>query len=259
VRIALGIEYRGGAYQGWERQTNGPTVQAALETALAFVANHPIRTVCAGRTDSGVHAWGQVVHFDTEAKRELRSWILGPNTRLPDDVSVVWAHEVDDNFSARFSATARRYRYIFYNRQAPPAVLNGLVTPSHSALDATLMNDAAQALVGQHDFTSYRAKGCQAHSPVRTIHTCQVTREGEFLFLDVCANAFLQHMVRNIAGVLMAIGRGERPPYWAADVLDGKDRAEGGVTAPPHGLYLMSVDYPAQWALPVVSRHGGLW
>lgn len=258
-RLALGIEYRGTAYQGWETQRNGPTVQAALDAALGRVADHPVRTTCAGRTDSGVHAFGQVVHFDTTATRPDRAWTMGVNTHLPDDVVVHWVHEVPDDFSARFSATARRYRYIILNRRTPPAVLGGLVTCIHAPLDAGRMHRATQRLVGRHDFTAYRAAGCQARSPVRTISGIGVQRVGDQIALEVEANAFLHHMVRNIVGVLLAVGRGERPEAWVTEVLESRDRRVGGVTAPPTGLYLMAVRYPEEFCLPAVSAPGALW
>ena len=257
--MALSLEYRGCAYQGWERQHNGPTVQAALEEALSRVAAQPVRTFCAGRTDARVHAFGQVVHFDAPAPRPMRAWVLGTNTHLPDDISVAWAVPVDDAFHARFSARARRYRYIIYNARSRPGVLHGAVTWVHRDLDAPRMHEAARALLGEHDFSAYRATGCQARTPVRRLFECRVTRRGAFVCLDVCANAFLQHMVRNIAGVLIAIGAGERPVAWAGEVLAARQRAAGGVTAPPEGLYLLSVRYAGHFGLPVVSPPRGLW
>lgn len=257
MRIALGIEYDGSAFHGWQAQQEGVrTVQLALETALARVADHPLRVVCAGRTDTGVHAVGQVVHFDTAAQRSERNWLLGTNVNLPDDVSVTWAREVDPDFSARFSAVSRRYRYFILNRTARSAVLAGRVTWTHRPLDADIMHQAAQVLVGEHDFSSYRALGCQAKSPIRTLHSLTVERQGEFVVLSLHANAFLHHMVRNIAGVLMAIGRGDQPPGWAADVLALRDRTLGGVTAPPHGLYFESVEYPGEFAIPAPLLSG---
>lgn len=259
MRIALGVEYRGTHYHGWETQKTGPTVQAALENALSKIATHPIRTTCAGRTDSGVHAWGQVVHFDSPVLRPDRAWVLGVNTHLPLDVKVAWSQPVNDTFHARFGAVSRSYRYIIYNRRSSPAVLTGLVTPVHRALDAERMAKAATAWVGRHDFSAFRAAACQAHSPVRTLTKFSVSRSGDFIYLDVTANAFLQHMVRNFAGVLIAIGLGDKPIEWAREVLDGRSRERGGVTAPPHGLYLMEVEYPEEFGLPKVSRPGALW
>jgi tRNA pseudouridine38-40 synthase len=257
MRVALGIEYDGSAFHGWQAQQEGVrTVQTELEAALAKVADHPLRVVCAGRTDTGVHALGQVVHFDTQAQRSERNWLLGTNVNLPQDVSVTWARPVSDEFSARFSAVSRRYRYCILNRTSRSAVLAGRVTWTHRPLDAARMQEAARALVGEHDFSSYRALGCQAKSPVRTLYELEVERQGEFVVLSLHANAFLHHMVRNIAGVLMAIGRGDREIDWAAEVLGLRDRTLGGVTAPPDGLYFEAVEYPAACGIPTVPHSG---
>ncbi len=257
MRVALGIEYDGSAYHGWQAQQEGVrTVQTTLEQALAKVANHAVRVVCAGRTDTGVHALGQVAHFDTDAQRTERNWLLGSNVNLPQDVSVTWVRYVDEAFSARFSAVSRRYRYFILNRTTRSAVLGSRVTWSHRPLDAARMHAAAQVLAGEHDFSSYRALGCQAKSPVRTLHSIAVERRGDFVLLSLHANAFLHHMVRNIAGVLMAIGRGEQPLEWAAEVLDFRDRTLGGVTAPPQGLYFESVEYPDRFSIPSPPTSG---
>jgi tRNA pseudouridine38-40 synthase len=250
-RIALGVEYDGAAFSGWQRQRHAVrTVQAELEAALSRVAAHRVRVVCAGRTDTGVHAAGQVVHFDSAAPRSPRNWLLGTNANLPDDVAVTWARPVDGTFHARFAATSRSYRYLVLNRPSRGSLLVGRATWVHAALDVAAMHAAGQALVGTHDFSSFRALGCQAKSPVRTLHRLDVGRRGEMVELRVHANAFLHHMVRNIAGVLLAIGRGERPSDWAGQVLELRDRTRGGVTAPPDGLYLERVWYPAQYAIP---------
>jgi len=257
MRVALGIEYDGSAFHGWQAQQEGVrTVQTELEAALAKVADHPLRVVCAGRTDTGVHALGQVVHFDTEAQRTERNWLLGSNVNLPPDVSVTWARPVSDDFSARFSAVSRRYRYFILSRSSRSAVLARRVTWTHRALDVSLMQEAASALVGEHDFSSYRALGCQAKSPVRTLHELTVERRGEFVVLSLHANAFLHHMVRNIAGVLMAIGRGDREVGWASEVLELRDRTLGGVTAPPDGLYFERVEYPDEFNIPQPELSG---
>lgn len=251
MRIALGIEYDGGGFKGWQLQRHGVrTVQGELEAALQRVAAHPVRVNCAGRTDTGVHAVGQVVHFETEARREPRNWVLGANVNLPDDVAVNWARAVDDGFHARFSAQARSYRYVILNRPTRSGLLGGRATWVHRPLDAETMHLAGQALVGAHDFSSYRAMGCQAKSPVRSLHSLSVVRHGELIELRVHANAFLHHMIRNIAGVLMAIGRGEKPVEWAAEVLELRDRTLGGVTAPPDGLYFARVWYPDRFQIP---------
>ncbi len=256
MRIALGVEYDGSGFSGWQLQQGTRTVQGELEKALSKVADHPVRVHCAGRTDAGVHAAEQVVHFDTGAVRSSRSWIFGANANLPKDVAVLWATEVPDDFHARFSACRRSYRYVICNRPVRPTFLAWRTTWAYRPLDEARMHRAAQALVGEHDFSSYRAQGCQAKSPVRRIHRLEVSRRGELLFIDVEANAFLHHMVRNIAGVLMAIGSGERPESWAAEVLALRNRTLGGVTAPPSGLYLTAVGYPDTFDLPQRGGEG---
>jgi tRNA pseudouridine38-40 synthase len=258
MRIAAGIEYDGRRFRGWQSQPDKRCVQDVVEAAFAQVADAPVRLHCAGRTDTGVHALGQVVHFDTQAERPERAWVLGANTDLPNDVSVLWACRVPDRFHARFSATARRYRYLILDRSARSALLAGRVTWVHRPLDAGRMAEAAQALIGTHDFTSYRAIGCQAKHPVRTVTELGVRRRGALVEITVSANAFLHHMVRNIAGVLIAIGRGDAPVGWAREVLERRDRARGGVTAFPDGLYLERIDYPAVFGLPAAPADYGL-
>lgn len=250
MRIALGVEYQGAGFQGWQRQKRGRSVQQCVESALSKVADHEVETHCAGRTDAGVHARHQVVHFDTLASRTPRSWVLGTNVNLPFDVNLLWAQEVRPNFHARYSAQARTYRYQIINRCVRSALWHQRATWCHQPLDADLMRQAGQALIGEHDFSSYRAQGCQSKSPVRRVTRLDVRREGEMLMIEICANAFLHHMVRNIAGVLMTIGRGERPLDWAGEILAQRNRTKGGVTAPPDGLYLLGVDYPDIWGLP---------
>lgn len=250
-RIALGVEYKGARYRGWQRQESGvPSVQEALERALSKVAAAPLSVICAGRTDAGVHGSGQVVHFDTMVERPLKAWVMGANANLPPDISVTWAQPMPADFHARFSAVARRYRYVIYNDPVRPAHMAEEVTWNHRPLDVARMCAAARHLVGTHDFTSFRAVQCQAKSPVKTLHHLRVSEHGRFIVLDVRANAFLHHMVRNIAGVLMSIGAGEREPDWAAEVLAARDRRQGGVTAHPYGLYLVRVEYPERFALP---------
>ena len=250
-RIALGIEYKGARYRGSQRQESGvPSVQAALEKALSQVAAEPVSLMCAGRTDAGVHASGQVVHFDTRVERPLKAWIMGGNANLPPDISVTWAKVMPAEFHARFKAFARRYRYVIYNDPIRPAHLAEEVTWNHRPLDVARMREAAANLVGTHDFTSFRAVQCQAKSPVKTVHHLEVIEHGRFIVIDVRANAFLHHMVRNFAGVLMTIGAGEREPGWVAEVLAARDRRAGGVTAHPYGLYLVQVEYPPEFELP---------
>ncbi len=251
MRIAIGVEYDGRSFKGWQLQRHEVrTVQGVVERALSQVANHAVRVVCAGRTDTGVHALGQVIHFDTAAERSPRNWILGGNVNLPDEVAFTWARPVADQFHARFDARSRRYRYLILNRSSRSALFAGRATWVHRALDAERMNRALQALVGTHDFTSYRAIGCQAKQPVRTLHEAAVVRAGEWVEITVHANAFLHHMVRNIAGVLIAIGRNDRPVDWAREVLERVDRTQGGVTAPPDGLYFERVWYPPEAGIP---------
>jgi tRNA pseudouridine38-40 synthase len=248
--IACGVEYDGASFSGWQRQKHAHSVQAEVEAALSKVANHPVQLFCAGRTDAGVHATHQIIHFETTAERKDRSWVLGANSNLPDEITLSWARQVDDDFHARFSAEARSYRYVIYNRDLPSALLRKRVTRVHEALDAERMQAGAQYLLGEHDFSSYRATACQAKSPVRTVHRLEITRSGDFIYLDIEANAFLHHMVRNIAGVLLVVGRGEQEPVWVRDILEYRDRARGGVTAPSGGLYLVGVRYPERFGLP---------
>ncbi|MEJ2362126.1 MAG: tRNA pseudouridine(38-40) synthase TruA [Gammaproteobacteria bacterium] len=258
-RIALGIEYDGSHYCGWQFQDHSPSVQEKVERALSKVANHPVRVSCAGRTDTGVHALGQVVHFDTDATRELHAWVLGGNANLPDDISVLWARSVSPDFHARYSAVRRQYRYVIFNRPVRPAILSGRVSWEYRPLTISLMQEAAKDLVGEHDFSSYRALACQAKSPLRTLYRLDVTRQGELVLLDLEANGFLHHMVRNIAGVLIKIGAGEAEPAWARAVLALRDRTQGGVTASPHGLYFVTAYYPEHFSIPALLPPAGVW
>ncbi|MCB2263058.1 MAG: tRNA pseudouridine(38-40) synthase TruA [Candidatus Thiosymbion ectosymbiont of Robbea hypermnestra] len=244
VRIAMGVEYDGDAFHGWQIQDNRRTVQGALERAVGGVADHRVRVHCAGRTDAGVHAIEQVIHFDTRARRSERSWVLGTNVNLPPDVNVLWAGPVSPEFHARFRAIARHYLYRILVRPTRPSLLRNRVVWVHRALDLDAMRRAAPALVGEHDFTSFRALGCQAKSPVRRMHYLALERRGELIELRIGADGFLHHMVRNIAGVLMAIGQGDRPASWVGELLRLRDRRQGGVTAPPQGLYFLRADYP---------------
>lgn len=259
MRIALRVEYDGRNFAGWERQPGTRTVQAELEQALSRVAAHRIRTTCAGRTDAGVHAHGQVVHFDSTSTRSARSWVFGANANLPRDVSATWAGSVESTFHARFSARSRHYQYIILNRSVRTALLRGRVTWACQRLDESAMQAAADYLLGEHDFSAYRALACQARNPVRTIYRLDVRRYGEVLLIDVVANGFLHHMVRNIVGVLMAVGMGKNEPKWANEVMESRDRTRGGITASPEGLYLLGVDYPLHFGIPRVLPAGGLW
>lgn len=250
MRIALGIEYDGTGFMGWQALPHGPSVQQALEQALSFVADHPVSAVCAGRTDAGVHARCQVIHFDTQSQRTMRGWTLGPNSRLPASVAVRWAREVSDDFHARFSARARRYRYTILNRSARPALEARYVCWERSPLDAAAMHAAAQLLLGENDFSAFRTVACQARSPQRCVQAISVAREGDRVVLDIQANAFLHHMVRNIAGSLRVVGRGEQPPQWIAQLLAGRDRSVAGPTSAAQGLVFLGPLYPAQFGLP---------
>lgn len=252
-RLAAGVEYDGSGFFGWQRQRQSPTVQECVEQALTRVADEPVTVHCCGRTDTGVHAYCQVIHFDTSARRDERAWVLGTNTNLAPGVSLLWVREVDAQFHARFSANRRRYRYCILNRWVRPAIARDRVSWIRKPLDETRMQEAARHLLGEHDFSGFRAVGCQSKTPVRTIHHLEVIRQGNEVYIEIEANAFVYHMVRNIAGVLIAIGQGERDPAWAAEVLEARDRALGGVTAPAHGLYFMSASYPDYPELPTDS------
>ncbi len=257
MRIAALLEYDGSHFSGWQRQERARSVQACAEEALSKVANEPIQVTVAGRTDAGVHALAQVIHFDTAVERSEYAWVRGAVSNLPDDVALLWAGEVDAAFHARYSATGRRYHYVILNRPMRPTYLRGRVTWEYRLLDVEAMQKGARYLVGAHDFSSFRSAECQAKSPVRDLRTLDVTRQGEFIHLRAYANAFLQHMVRNIAGVLISIGAGERKPEWAKDVLAARDRTQGGVTASPDGLYLTDIEYPEQFKIPRLSRDIG--
>ena len=259
MRIAVILEYDGSGFCGWQLQPGVRTVQGVVEQALAQVADHPLRVITAGRTDTGVHACGQVIHFDTSAERSDYAWVRGGNSRLPADVTLLWAGTMAPSFHARFSATARHYRYVIFNRPQRPSYLQGLVSWEYRSLALEPMRLAASYLIGTHDFSAYRTVHCQAKSPVRELRQLEIRRQGEFIVMDIAANAFLHHMVRNIAGVLMTIGAGERPPQWALEVLQGRDRCLGGVTATAHGLYLRAVDYPEKYMIPRVSPTCALW
>lgn len=251
-RIALAVEYDGAAFHGWQRQGRPelPTVQARLETALASVANHPVTLVCAGRTDTGVHGTGQVVHFDCAVDRGSKAWLRGANSMLPRSLRVLWAQAVPQSFHARFSAQSRRYHYVIYDNPVEPALLAGQLTHTREILDIQAMHAAGQYLLGEQDFSSFRAAGCQSRTPFRNIMSLSVRRHHRFIVLDIEANAFLQHMVRNIAGTLMEIGSGRRPPEWAHEVLQARDRNVAAKTASPNGLYLVAVRYPGEFGLP---------
>jgi len=256
ARIAVGVEYDGSAYAGWQSQPAVPSIQEVTERALGRIADAPVALVCAGRTDAGVHATGQVAHFDTQAVRSMRSWVLGANSELPRDVSLSFAHPVPEHFHARYSAEARTYRYRILNRSVRSALHAQRATWVHRPLAVEHMQEAALALVGEHDFSAFRAAECQAKSPIRRLKRLAVERHGEWVVIEATANAFLHHMVRNIAGLLIAVGKGEAAVSYAGEVLAGRDRTRGAATAPAAGLYLECVRYPAVFALPAPPAGG---
>jgi len=253
TRIALGIEYNGASFSGWQRQLSPelPTVQGCLEQALSRIADRPVALSCAGRTDAGVHASGQVVHFDAAIDRGEKAWVMGANSLLPLQVRVQWARCVPDRFHARHSALSRRYRYVIYDEPVKPAVLVQQITHVRQPLDTELMHIAAQHLLGEHDFSAFRGSACQSRTAMRFLSAISVYRQHRFIVIDVEANAFLLHMVRNIAGTLMVVGCGQRPPQWVAEVLSSRDRRQAGNTAKPDGLYLVKVAYPQTFGLPL--------
>ncbi|WVD64284.1 tRNA pseudouridine(38-40) synthase TruA [Utexia brackfieldae] len=253
MKIALGIEYNGCAYYGWQRQETVPSVQASLEQALSKIANQSISVFCAGRTDAGVHATGQVVHFETDVHRDKVAWTLGVNANLPKDIAVRWATDVPDDFHARFSALARRYRYIIYNHPFRPAILGAGLSHYHQPLDADRMHRAAQSLLGENDFSAFRAAQCQSKSPWRNVHHVTVSRCNHYIMIDIKANAFVHHMVRNIVGSLLEVGYGNQSENWLAELLASKNRTLAAATAKAEGLYLVEVDYPADYQLPHVD------
>ncbi|MGH8443518.1 MAG: tRNA pseudouridine(38-40) synthase TruA [Nevskiaceae bacterium] len=250
TRWAAGVEYLGTRYSGWQWQAHAASVQQEVERVLSRVADHPVKVTAAGRTDAGVHALNQVIHFDSDAPRAPHAWLLGANSQLPRDVSLRWVQAVDPEFHARHRAVARNYRYVMWTSRARSALLEGRVAWRVGPLDAGRMHRAAQVLVGKHDFSAFRDADCQSKTPIRTLHRVEVRAHGEFTVLDVKGNAFLHHMVRNIAGVLMPIGHGEQQESWAKEVLESRARAKGGVTADAAGLYFLGPEYPERFALP---------
>jgi tRNA pseudouridine38-40 synthase len=250
TRFAVGLEYDGGGFSGWQQQQDAPSVQREVTTALSRVLDHPVEITAAGRTDAGVHARAQVVHFDTDARRTERALVLGTNTLLPAGVALRWARVVPEHFHARYSAEARTYRYCILNRPMRSALAAGRVGFIYKPLDADRMLAAAASLVGTHDFSALRAAECQAKTPVRNLSRLLVRRVGDFVLLEVTANAFLQHMVRNIAGLLIHIGQGDAEPAHAAEVLAGRDRRRAPATAPAAGLYLWRAHYATVFGLP---------
>ncbi len=254
MKIALGIEYNGHGFYGWQSQQNLQTIQGCLEEALSKIADERIITFCAGRTDAGVHATGQVVHFETEAQRNMRAWLLGTNTHLPSTIAVKWATIVADDFHARYKALSRSYRYIIYNHTTRPALLTSRVTWNYDVLNIATMQEASRYLIGELDFSSFRSAECESKTPMRNVTQLNINRFDDYIVIDIQANAFLHHMVRNIAGALMHIGAGFAEPEWMAEVLMAKDRRKAAETASPHGLYLTEVRYPDIYKIPIINN-----
>lgn len=250
MRIALGVEYDGSQFFGWQSQPDVHTVQDALQAALSGIAGERIAIIAAGRTDTGVHALEQVVHFDTSVERPLSAWVRGVNSLLPQSVAVLWAHAVPEEFHARFSAQARSYCYLLINRPVRSAVKYGKAGWFHTPLDVELMREAAQCLLGEHDFSAFRASECQAKSPIKNLMQLDIARQGDMIVFDLTAGAFLHHMVRNIVGCLVYVGKGKHPPQWMQQVLQGRERSLSAPTFAPDGLYLRRISYDAKWGLP---------
>lgn len=254
-RVALGLEYDGRAFCGWQTQPGGCAVQDALEAALAGIHGAPVSTIVAGRTDAGVHALGQVLHFDALRERADSAWVRGVNALLPEGVAVLWARRVPADFDARRSARSRCYRYVLLNRAVRPALLTGRVGWLYGTLDVPGMARAALALEGEHDFSAFRSAECQARTPVRRMYQARIYGEGERVVFEFRANAFLHHQVRNMVGALAWVGRGRRPASWVAELLASRDRTQGAATFAPDGLYLAEVEYEPQWGLPARMPH----
>lgn len=257
MRIALGIEYDGAGFHGWQSQPHGNTVQDVLERALSAIAGHGVRVTCAGRTDAGVHALGQVAHFESTAARPDYAWVRGTNAHLPEAVAVRWAQPVVEEFHARFAARSRSYRYVLFNHAVRPALNSGRVGWCHRPLDADRMQEGARLLLGEQDFSAFRSAECQAKSPIKMLHQADVARHGDMIVFDFRASAFLQHMVRNIVGALVLVGKGTRPPAWIAELIASRDRTLAAPTYSPAGLYFAGVEYAPHWRLPGTGGHGG--
>ena len=254
MRIALGLEYDGAGFCGWQSQADGCGLQDSLEKALAGIADHPLRVIAAGRTDSGVHALSQVIHFDTLTLRPMSAWVRGVNAFLPKAVRVLWANEVDEKFHARFEARQRSYQYLLVNQAVAPAILAGKAGWFHLPLDLALMRAAASDLVGEHDFSAFQAAECQAKSPIKHLHRADISQIGNSFLFDFSANAFLHHQVRNMVGALVYVGKGKDPPSLIKKLLQAKNRNQAPPTFMPDGLYLSGVEYDAKWGLPCTHR-----
>lgn len=257
---AARIEYDGAHFSGWQRQKGRVrTIQGELEAALSKVANTMVTVITAGRTDAGVHSTHQVIHFQSSSERSLFAWIRGANRFLPHDIRVHWVHEVSNRFHARFSALSRSYRFIIYNRPIASALYRNYATHEFRPLDVQAMSTAGELLLGEHDFSSFRAAGCQAHSPIRTVISFSLEQSGSWIWFDIKANAFLQHMVRNIAGSLIEVGYGKRDKKWFSNLLNQQDRTAAGITAKANGLYLIGVEYSKEFALPSTTAPVVYW
>jgi len=253
IRIALGIEYDGSRFLGWQTQPGGGTVQDALESALSGIADSPVNVTCAGRTDRGVHARAQVVHFDTNADRPASAWVRGVNATLPDSMAVLWSRHVPDDFHARYAARSRTYRYVLLNRAVRPALAARYAGWYHAPLELEAMREAAGHLLGEHDFSAFRAAECQAKSPVRTLHAINIERHGECIEFTLRANAWLQHMVRNIVGTLVYVGKRKHPAQWTKQLLESRKRTLAAPTFGSEGLYLDAVEYEPRWNIPTIE------
>jgi tRNA pseudouridine38-40 synthase len=254
VRIALGVEYDGSPYSGWQSQQGVNTVQDELQLALSGIASEPVSVIAAGRTDAGVHAIEQVVHFDANVERELTAWVRGANALLPKSIAVLWAHPVPEEFHARFSAQARSYRYWLINRPVRSAVYAGKAGWFHKPLDLEMMREAAAFLLGEHDFSAFRSSECQAKSPIKNLAQLDIAKRGNDLTFDLEADAFLHHMVRNIVGCLVYVGKGKYPPEWLREVLQSRSRIKAAPTFSPEGLYLRRITYDPKWGLPQIGE-----
>ncbi len=259
MKYAAIVEYDGSQFCGWQIQPHAPSVQQVVETALAYVADEPIRVYTAGRTDTGVHAMGQVIHFETGKQRSNYNWLRGVNTKLPKGVAIHWINPVPDDFHARFSAQSRRYRYILNTRKVPLGIFSDYVSCYPLNLNLKAMQAALNTLEGKHDFSAFRASGCQSKDPVKTLYTLTLDQKDDWIWLDICGDGFLQHMVRNIVGVLLKIGAEERAVGWAKTVLDSRDRKQGGITAKPNGLYFVQASYAKKFGLPERMMSPKFW
>ncbi|MGB1334214.1 MAG: tRNA pseudouridine(38-40) synthase TruA [Porticoccaceae bacterium] len=253
-RFAAIVQYQGADFCGFQRQKHSPSVQQELEQALSYVADCPVKLHCAGRTDTAVHASHQVIHFDTSAQRSGYSWVQGANSQLPDSISLIWADKITPDFHSRFSADARTYRYVIDNSPTRPAIMSGAVTWVKKPLDISLMQQSCEYLLGEQDFSAFRGSGCQSNSPCRNVHSAKVFRRGNLVIFEITANAFLLHMVRNIVGSLIEVGTARQKPLWIQQLLAQGDRCKSAATAAPDGLYLVAVDYPAKFGLPLLAK-----